>query len=47
MLISELHKLILEIQTVHAKVDSQNGNSRENVLMSQNRLLSEIKEVFF
>jgi hypothetical protein len=45
MKISELHKLIVEIQTAHDKVCSQNGNSREHVLRSQNWLLSEIKEV--
>ena len=28
--ISELHKLIVDIQTVHAKLDSQDGNSREH-----------------
>ena len=28
--ISELHKLMVDIQTVHAKLDSQDGNSREH-----------------
>ena len=28
--ISELHKLMIDIQTVHAKLDSQDGNSREH-----------------
>jgi hypothetical protein len=42
---SELHKLIVDIQTAHDKVCSQNGNSREHILRSQNWLLSEIKEV--
>jgi hypothetical protein len=28
--ISELHKSMLDIQTVHAKLDSQDGNSREH-----------------
>ena len=45
MKISELHKLLIGIQTTHDKVGSQDGNSREHVLRSQNRLLSEIKEV--
>ena len=27
--ISEVHKSIMDIQTIHAKLDSQNGNSRE------------------
>jgi hypothetical protein len=36
MKISELHKLIVEIQTAHDKVGSQNGNSREHELRSQN-----------
>jgi len=35
-LISEWHKLLVSIQTVHDKVGSQNGNSREHVLRSQN-----------
>ena len=26
---SELHKLMIDIQTIHAKLDSQDGNSRE------------------
>lgn len=28
--ISELHKLIVDIQTTHAKLGSQDGNSREH-----------------
>jgi len=28
--ISELHKLMVDIQTIHAKLDSQDGNSREH-----------------
>jgi len=28
--ISELHKLIIDIQTAHAKLGSQDGNSREH-----------------
>ena len=28
--ISELHKLMIDIQTVHAKLNSQDGNSREH-----------------
>jgi len=28
--ISELHKSMIDIQTVHAKLDSQDGNSREH-----------------
>lgn len=28
--ISELHKLMLDIQTAHAKLGSQDGNSREH-----------------
>lgn len=36
MKISELHKLIVEIQTTHDKVGSRDGNSREHELRSQN-----------
>ena len=28
--ISELHKLMVDIQTIHAKLNSQDGNSREH-----------------
>jgi len=28
--ISELHKLMIDIQTAHAKLGSQDGNSREH-----------------
>ena len=28
--ISELHKLMIDIQTIHAKLNSQDGNSREH-----------------
>ena len=28
-IISKLHKLMIDIQTAHAKLGSQNGNSRE------------------
>jgi len=28
--VSELHKLMIDIQTIRSKVDSQNGNSREH-----------------
>ena len=32
---SELHKLMISIQTAHAKLSSQDENSREHVLRSQ------------
>ena len=32
---SELHKLMIDIQTTHAKVGSQDGNSREHESRSQ------------
>jgi len=33
--ISELHKLMVDIQTTHAKLGSQDGNSREHRSRSQ------------
>jgi hypothetical protein len=33
--ISEVHKLMLDIQTIHAKLNSQDGNSREHRSRSQ------------
>ena len=33
--ISELHKLMVDIQTTHAKLGSQDGNSREHETRSQ------------
>lgn len=32
---SEVHKLMVDIQTAHAKLSSQDENSREHVLRSQ------------
>ena len=46
-LISELHKLIVDIQTTLAKLSSQDGNSREHRIKVPNRLLSEIKDVTY
>lgn len=46
--ISELHKLMVDIQTAHAKLGSQDGNSREHRSRSQMikvNQLSEIKDV--
>ena len=33
--ISKVHKLVIDIQTAHAKLGSQDGNSREHVSRSQ------------
>ena len=33
--ISKVHKLMIDIQTAHAKLGSQDGNSREHVSRSQ------------
>jgi hypothetical protein len=34
--ISELHKLMIDIQTAHAKLGSQDGNSREHEIKVPN-----------
>ena len=44
-LTSELHKLMVDSQTIHDKVGSQNENSREHVFKVPTNRLSEIKEV--
>jgi len=45
MLTSELHKLMLDSQTIHDKVGSRNENSREHAFKVPKNRFSENKEV--